>query len=109
MASTDTATRVLENYVGGRWTASSSTERAGAPPPGGAHGPNPRQRRGDRPRAALARGRARRGGRRRAAGAARVAWGRRARARAQAVRAAREARRPPRGARTLRDHGDGQD
>src|SRR5215218_7232240 len=26
MATTDTATRVLENYVGGRWTASSSTE-----------------------------------------------------------------------------------
>jgi malonate-semialdehyde dehydrogenase (acetylating)/methylmalonate-semialdehyde dehydrogenase len=26
MASTDTATRVLENYVGGRWTASASTE-----------------------------------------------------------------------------------
>src|SRR3954466_1949616 len=26
MASTDTATRVLDNYVGGRWTASSSTE-----------------------------------------------------------------------------------
>src|SRR5690349_23146857 len=27
MASTDTATRVLENYVGGRWTASASTEQ----------------------------------------------------------------------------------
>src|SRR3954447_19303237 len=26
MASTDTATRVLDNYVGGRWTASASTE-----------------------------------------------------------------------------------
>src|SRR3954467_10860964 len=26
MASTDTATRVLDNYVGGRWTASTSTE-----------------------------------------------------------------------------------
>src|SRR3954453_18274537 len=26
MASTDTATRVLDNYVGGRWTAFSSTE-----------------------------------------------------------------------------------
>src|SRR5215212_4917847 len=27
MASTDTTTRVLDNYVGGRWTASASTER----------------------------------------------------------------------------------
>src|SRR6187551_1641989 len=26
MATTDTATRVLDNYVGGRWTASSTTE-----------------------------------------------------------------------------------
>ena len=87
MASTDTATRVLANYVGGRWTESESSELLDVtnPATGEVLARVPLSTAGELD-AAVAAARAALPG---------VARRRRARARAPPVHAAREARRAP--------------
>ena len=90
MTVTESATRVLDNYIGGSWTPAGSS--------GAARRHQPGHRRGARPRAALERGRPRRRRARGARGAAGLA--RRVGDRARPARCSRSARGSTRAARS---------